>query len=50
MLYTSKPMYVEDQPQFLNGVLKIDTKLPPLELLSALKRVEASVGRVVTYR
>ena len=50
LLYASRPMYVTDQPQFLNGVLQIDTALPPMEFLAGLKKVEKSVGRVATFR
>ncbi len=33
------------QPKYLNAVLKIDTELLPLELLSQLKMVERRLGR-----
>ncbi len=35
-----------EQPRFLNGALKIETDLRPLELLSRLKTVERRLGRV----
>lgn len=44
-LYTSRPMYVEAQPEFLNTAALVTTTLPPLALLDALHRVEAAVGR-----
>ncbi|OMJ25575.1 Folic acid synthesis protein fol1 [Smittium culicis] len=44
-LYQSKPMYVEDQPLFLNTAIKIETSLQPNALLKELKRIEAEVGR-----
>ncbi|KAI8869170.1 Dihydropteroate synthase [Ramicandelaber brevisporus] len=44
-LYTTKPMYVVDQPEFLNGVLQFETTLPPHDLLAALKNIEATLGR-----
>ncbi|MHC4711663.1 MAG: 2-amino-4-hydroxy-6-hydroxymethyldihydropteridine diphosphokinase [Planctomycetota bacterium] len=34
------------QPPFLNGAAEIETQLQPVELLTALKSVERSVGRV----
>ncbi|KAI5795485.1 Dihydropteroate synthase-like protein [Peziza echinospora] len=45
-LYESKPMYVLDQPNFLNGVCEVETKLEPLEFLKELKDIEDSLGRV----
>ncbi|CAN8075531.1 unnamed protein product [Agarophyton chilense] len=44
-LYESKPMYVTDQPAFLNGAVEISTPLPPLQLLHELKRIEYELGR-----
>ncbi|KAK6509875.1 trifunctional dihydropteroate synthetase [Arthrobotrys musiformis] len=45
-LYESKPMYVEDQDQFLNGVCQVQTKLGPIELLRELQAIENHFGRV----
>ncbi|KAG0682616.1 trifunctional dihydropteroate synthetase [Pichia californica] len=39
-LYKSKPMYYLDQPDFINGCLKIKTTLTPHELLKVLKDIE----------
>ena len=44
-LYESSPMYVTDQPAFLNAAAEIRTTLPPLELLRVLKDVERDMGR-----
>jgi len=44
-LRSTSPMYVTDQPSFLNGAVEIDTSLSPLELLSSIKRVESDLGR-----
>ena len=44
-LYESSPMYVTDQPSFLNAAAEISTTKPPLELLRALKDVEREMGR-----
>lgn len=41
-------MYVLDQPKFLNGVVKIRTSLPPLQLLHNLKIIEHNLGRSFT--
>jgi 2-amino-4-hydroxy-6-hydroxymethyldihydropteridine diphosphokinase len=34
-----------DQPDFLNGVLAVETKLEPLALLDACKEIERELGR-----
>jgi 2-amino-4-hydroxy-6-hydroxymethyldihydropteridine diphosphokinase len=49
-LYETAPMYVEDQPPFLNGVLSAATRLGPLEVLRLLKETEARVGRLPRER
>lgn len=43
---TTEPYGVTDQPQFLNGVCRVRTVLPPLELLRTLLAVERQMGRV----
>ncbi len=48
-LYQSRAMYVEDQADFTNGALEIETRLSPIELLLALKRVERATGRQKTF-
>lgn len=45
MLHETAPMYVTDQPSFLNGVIEIQTTLSPNDLLTKIKQVEAAVGR-----
>lgn len=42
----TEPYGVTDQPQFLNGVCRVRTVLPPLELLRTLLAVERQMGRV----
>jgi len=49
-LFETAPMYVTDQPAFLNMALKGATRLGPTDLLAHLKAVEAAVGRVATFR
>jgi 2-amino-4-hydroxy-6-hydroxymethyldihydropteridine diphosphokinase len=44
-VYETAPMYVEDQPPFINGALLADTDLGPFELLKLLKGTEQCVGR-----
>lgn len=46
-LRVTAPMYVTEQPSFLNGAVELDTTLAPLELLRAIKRVEGRLGRDV---
>lgn len=38
------------QGKFLNGALKIKTKLPPVILLKELKNIECGLGRIKTVR
>ncbi len=44
-LRETPPMYVKEQPSFLNGAMEIETKLSPHALLRRLKYVEAHIGR-----
>ena len=44
-LRETAPMYVTDQPSFLNGAIEIETKLSPHALLKRLKDIECDVGR-----
>lgn len=39
-LYQSKPWGIEDQPDFINTVVKINTSIKPLALLKAVKIIE----------
>jgi len=46
-LWRSAPMYVADQPPFLNAVAALDTALAsPVTLVRELKRIERDLGRV----
>jgi 2-amino-4-hydroxy-6-hydroxymethyldihydropteridine diphosphokinase len=49
-LYRTKPWGEEAQPEFVNAVVALDTRLRPRELLAALKRLESELGRTPTYR
>jgi 2-amino-4-hydroxy-6-hydroxymethyldihydropteridine diphosphokinase len=44
-LYATAPWGVVDQPEFRNAVVAIETRMAPLELLTALKGVERAAGR-----
>ena len=45
-LYLSKPMGPQDQDDYINAVLSLNTDLSALELLDALQLVENSAGRI----
>lgn len=45
-LYLSKPMGPQDQDDYINAVVSIETSLSALELLDALQAIENSAGRV----
>lgn len=44
-LRETAPMYVTDQPSFLNGAIEIETMLSPHALLRRLKEIESDIGR-----
>jgi 2-amino-4-hydroxy-6-hydroxymethyldihydropteridine diphosphokinase len=45
-LYRSKPMGPQDQPDYVNAVMAIATRLPAPELLHSLQAIETAQGRV----
>lgn len=49
-VYETAPLYVTDQPAFLNMAARARTDLPPMDLLRALKRLENELGRVASVR
>lgn len=49
-LYETAPMYVEDQPAFLNAVGLLQTEEGPISLLKRLKATELEVGRLPRER
>jgi 2-amino-4-hydroxy-6-hydroxymethyldihydropteridine diphosphokinase len=49
-IYETAPMYVTDQPAFLNSALLAETDKGPIELLHHLKVVERQVGRTPAER
>ena len=44
--YRSKPLGPQNQPDYLNAVLKLNTQLSPLALLTQLQTIELHLGRV----
>ena len=49
-LYQSPPMGPQDQPNYLNAVVQLDTSLEPLALLDQLQQFEQDAGRVRSAR
>jgi len=49
-LYRSAPIGMTDQPDFINAVVQLQTRLMPHALLVALLAIEQTCGRVRTYR
>lgn len=48
--YRSAPLGPQDQPDYVNAVVALDTDLLPEALLDALQAIEAAQGRVRTRR
>jgi 2-amino-4-hydroxy-6-hydroxymethyldihydropteridine diphosphokinase len=48
-VYETPPWGYEDQPKFLNQVIKVTTYLDPEPLLKHLKRLEVALGRKETF-
>lgn len=49
-LYITKPVGLEDQPDFLNAVVEVETALSPRELLDHCRKTEEGMGRQRTIR
>ena len=49
-VYETPPWGYEDQPRFLNQVVKTQTYLQPEQLLKHIKRLEVALGRKATFR
>ncbi|PAJ75829.1 2-amino-4-hydroxy-6-hydroxymethyldihydropteridine diphosphokinase [Pseudoalteromonas sp. NBT06-2] len=45
-LYSSKPMGPQDQPDYVNAVACIHTRLQPLDLLALTQKIELDLGRI----
>lgn len=45
-LYGSRPMGPADQPDYVNAVVRLQTRLAPLALLDQLQKIELEQGRV----
>ncbi len=44
--YSGKPMGPQDQPDYVNAVMQLETRLEPRQLLQLLQRIEEQQGRV----
>ncbi len=49
-LYLTKPMGFQDQPDFLNAVIAVETVLSPQKLLEACLDIEKKIGRRRTIK
>ncbi|MGQ0675627.1 MAG: 2-amino-4-hydroxy-6-hydroxymethyldihydropteridine diphosphokinase [Rhodospirillales bacterium] len=49
-LYETAPLYVAEQPAFLNAAARGETALAPLDLLHFVKEIEREMGRAPTER
>jgi 2-amino-4-hydroxy-6-hydroxymethyldihydropteridine diphosphokinase len=49
-LFKTQPVGYTSQDWFVNGVIKIETVLEPLDLLRTLKAIELQLGRTETFR
>lgn len=49
-LYRSAPVGYADQPDFINAVARIETRLAPHDLLQSLLGIELECGRVREFR
>ena len=49
-IYETEPLYLPDQPAFLNMVLRGVTELSPEALLAFIKQIEHDLGRTASVR
>ena len=49
-VYETEPIYIKEQPLFLNTVLSANTRLTPFKLLSFIKGIESELGRQPSFR
>lgn len=49
-MYQTAAWGIEDQPDFLNMALCIETELHPVELLQAINKIESALGRQRTLK
>jgi 2-amino-4-hydroxy-6-hydroxymethyldihydropteridine diphosphokinase len=49
-IYETEPWGLENQDMFLNMVIEVETKKSPYEVLSQIKQIEESIGRIKTEK
>ncbi len=49
-VYETLPFGFEEQENFLNAAVLVETKLMPIELLKRVKKIEKELGRQETFR
>jgi len=49
-VYETDPVGYADQPAFLNAAARVETDLPPAEVMAGLLEIEAQLGRVRSFR
>lgn len=49
-VYKTPPAFYEDQPDFFNAAVCLETSLPPESLLAECKRIEGCLGRTPSFR
>jgi len=49
-IYETDPVGYAYQPLFLNAVVAAETNLTPIQVLDVVKRIEADLGRVPSFR
>jgi len=49
-IYSTEPYGYVQQPEFLNGVVKVETQLSPRQVLKTLLQIEKDMGRVREFK
>jgi 2-amino-4-hydroxy-6-hydroxymethyldihydropteridine diphosphokinase len=49
-VYETEPVYLKEQPLYLNAALSAVAKLDPFELLHFVKSIESDLGRQLSFR
>ena len=49
-MHETKPWGIEEQPEFINMAVELETELQPIELLDLLKNIEIEMGREKTVK
>ncbi|MSQ13108.1 MAG: 2-amino-4-hydroxy-6-hydroxymethyldihydropteridine diphosphokinase [Dehalococcoidia bacterium] len=48
-IYETDPVGYTEQPKFLNAACRVETDLPPRELLAEIRRIESEMGRTPSF-